>query len=94
MAKILTEHEILKIITTAIKSPGCIDCSDQYAKFLTDLAVVVADHFGGEAGEAYYDEHDNLNWTVAFRVDESVPPDGGVYQYFDTDVTWKDGVET
>ena len=30
---------------------------------------------------------------VTFKVNELVPSDGGVYNNFDTDVTWKEGVE-
>jgi len=101
MAKILTDTELAKIIHHAVSDPGLIDDSDSYEHFLTDLADLIATHFGGESGEAHFDDVDDQHvlprsskWYVVFQVNDLVPSDGGVYKDYDTDVTWKDGVET
>ena len=90
MAKILEDKEMASIIRRAIHGDE-IDCQDAYEHFLEDLSTLITKHFGGEAGKPDFNEE---IFTVAFHVDENVPADGGVYKNYDTDVTWKNGVET
>jgi len=92
MAKILTDREMSAIVAETVTNPGLIDDSDAYAYFLEDLADLICKHFGGERGAAT-EPDDDLPWTVAFRINECVPADGGVYRRCDMDVTWKDGEE-
>jgi len=92
MAKILTDVEMAGIVAKAVGDPGLIDCEDSYRAFLEGLADLLCDHFGGEHGDAT-EPDDALPWTVAFRLNECVPEDGGVYRKYDTDVTWKGGEE-
>lgn len=93
MAKILKDVEMADIILRAVHDESIIDCEDSYRHFLKDLADLICDHFGGTStGEAAEPEED-CTWTVAFHVDECVPSDGGIFNLYDKDVIWKDGVE-
>jgi len=92
MAKILTEHEMAEIIHRAVHEPGLIDCADSYGAFLEGLADLICEHFGGEHKNPSEPDED-LPWTVAFRVNECVPSDGGVFKDYDTDVAWQNGGE-
>lgn len=91
MAKILTDKEMAEIVHKAVHNDE-IDCSDAYEHFLEDLAELITDHFGGTHGEPSVME-EGIH-TVAFKVDECVPADGGIYKGYDTDVEWEDGEET
>jgi len=93
MSKILTDKEMLGILQQVIVGSDVIDCADDYSRFLGDLGDFITQHFGGIRGAVCAPDKD-LGWTVAFRVDEDVPADGGVYKEYDKDVTWKDGIET
>lgn len=90
MAKILTDKELGDIIYKATHDAGLIDDGDSYQYFLEDLGNLIANHFGGTRRTV--DEEDG-EYLIAFHVDECVPADGGIYKDYDTDVTWKDGVE-
>lgn len=91
MAKILTDEEMADIIYRAVHNEE-IDCDDAYQHFLEELGNLIADHFGGERGSVSHD--DDVGYTCAFRINECVPDDGGVFKRYDTDVIWKDGVES
>jgi len=88
MAKILTDAELLHIVTTCIVG-GEIDDRDQYMRFLEDLAQVVTSHFGGRLGTVSPPGY-ALSWTVAIHRDENVPEGGGIYKHYDQDVDWSD----
>lgn len=92
MAKILTDAEMENIIHRAVHYNE-IDCADSYRHFLEDLADLICTHFGGERGEVQESDSDFPSWTCAFRVNECVPADGGVFANFDRDIIWKDGKE-
>jgi len=95
VAKILTDKEMLEIVTEAVTNPGLIDCSDSYRVFMEGLSNLICDTFGGEPGEVAEPDMDlDLPWTVGFHINELVPANGGVYRRYDKDVTWKDGQET
>ena len=94
MAKILTDKELGDIIYKATHDSAVIDDGDSYEHFLEDLGNLIADHFGGQRGTVDVDPDDELGFTVAFHMDVCVPSDGGIYKDYDTDVIWKDGVET
>lgn len=80
MAKILTGREVCQIVLNA---PDLIDDGDQYEKFITELAVLITEHFGGSVGLVQYVEENINDITVAIRRDDNVPSDGGVYKDFD-----------
>jgi hypothetical protein len=88
MAKILTDDELLEIITKTVKGAE-IDDRDQHRRFLEDLARVVTAHFGGDPGSVRGPEYP-LSWTVAIHWNDSVPEDGGVYRDYDLDADWPD----
>jgi hypothetical protein len=93
MAKILTGKELGEIVRRATNDDSLIECADSYEHFLEDLADLVCNHFGGSRGGVHEPDDSLPEWTVAIRFNECVPPDGGVFKDYDTDVAWKDGVE-
>jgi hypothetical protein len=92
MAKVLLDRELGEIISRATQDPSIIDCADSYEYFLEDLAELVCTHFGGTRGNVAMPD-DDMSWTVAIHINESVPSDGGVFAQYDTDVVWRDGEE-
>jgi hypothetical protein len=94
MAKVITDRELAEIVNRAVTDPNVIECQDSYLHFLTELGELVANHFGGEATEAdAMETQDGVMYTVAFRVNDSVPQDGGIYKGYDRDVSWQGGQE-
>jgi len=91
MAKVLTDKEMIDII---IRAPQEIDYQDSYLHFLECLAELITTHFGGDYSPGDYEKSDGLDYIVCFNVNECVPDDGGVFKKYNTDVTWKDGIET
>lgn len=89
MSKILTAAEMADIISKEVKTGSL---KDRTPEFVTKLAGLIGEFFGGDPSEADYLD-DELGYTVSFRIDERVPADGGVFKDFDTDVTWKNGEE-
>ena len=89
MAKIITDKELLEIVSKAINE-DLIDDADTYLRFLKDMTGVVADYFGGKAGECGMEDGE---CHCAVHLSEEVPDDGGVYKDYDKDVIWKNGEE-
>lgn len=92
MAKILTDCELAEIVQKATHGIDVIDSATSYKHFLSDLASLVCSYFGGQPGSVGCPDG-ALGWTVGIHIDECVPPDGGVFKYYDTDVTWENGEE-
>lgn len=82
-----------EIVYKAVHDEGVIECQDSYQHFLEDLAELICTHFGGERGTVSEPDMDMDDWSVAFRINELVPHDGGVFRGYDRDVSWRDGVE-
>lgn len=93
MSKILTDKEVLRIVSDAIRKRTLPP--KEYERFLRLLGSLVAEHFGGyvksvsapmgRGGSA-------ARFCVHFVADDRVPKDGGPYARFDTDVSvalWK-----
>ncbi|MFA5375931.1 MAG: hypothetical protein WC455_09330 [Dehalococcoidia bacterium] len=93
MPKILTDKELGDIIWKATHDPELIQCQDSYIHFLEDLGDLICTHFGGRR-EGIGVEIKSDRFIISFLVNECVPFDGGVFKDYDTDVTWKDGIET
>jgi len=93
MAKIITDKELADIIYKAVHDPDLVDCSDSYEHFLEDLGDLVANHFGGTRSSVSHSGDDDLGWTVAFHINDCVPSDGGIFNYYDPDITWLNGEE-
>ena len=83
--KQLTDTEMVEIVASASSE---IDDADQYARFLEDLGGLIADNFGGDRGKVEVPDDALNEWTCSFHHNEGVPPDGGVFQQYDTDVSW------
>jgi len=98
MAKKLTDKEMAEIVHKAVHDERVIECQDFYQHFLEDLAGLICTYFGGErltVSEPYCDPDMYIDdWSVAFRINELVPNDGGVFQKYDRNVSWRDGVES
>lgn len=90
MAKVLTDDEMFAIIQRA-KEEIC--STDAYRYFLEDLAALIGNHFGGVPGPVAFDKGDGLGYTVSFKINESVPSDGGVFSKYDTGIIWQDEEE-
>lgn len=80
MAKILTGKELAQIAVDATDEL----CEDQYEKFVTSLANLITEHFGGRVGLIQYVEDLN-DITVAISQDGNIPENGGIYKSYDTD---------
>lgn len=92
MAKIITDAELAGIVGDIVRDPLLLETEAKYQLFLEDLADLVCGYCGGSVGRVS-EPGDGLPHTVAIHLDESVPPDGGVFKDYDTDAEWKDGVE-
>jgi len=91
MAKILTDTELAKIVSDIVLNDE-IDEANTYARFLRDLAGLICNYCGGEVGSTGMPD-DDLGWTVGIHLNDSVPPDGGIFRKYGKDVVWKDGKE-
>jgi hypothetical protein len=91
MAKILTAAEMADIVKRAGEEE--LFGSAQTREFLNAVADVVTEYFGADHHGFNYDAGDSLGWCCAFYMMPCVPNDGGVYAKYDTDITWKDGIE-
>lgn len=82
--KILTARELVDIVKRAEDE---INCSDNYDLFMEELGNLIADHFGSVPGTSGFHD-DDPGWSMAFIHNDSVPPKGGVFAKYDTDVVW------
>lgn len=82
MAKILTDLELADIVRRA---PDEFDDSGNYRLFLSGLADLICEHFGGTHGVPVHAADDELGWTVAITDDGNIPENGGVYARYDGD---------
>jgi len=81
--KVLTDKDCADIIRRAIYDSDLIDCTDQYEYFLSDLANLITEHFGGQC--SLVDVGPDGNWYVCINENECIPEDGGVYNQYDSD---------
>jgi hypothetical protein len=81
MAKQLRDDEVLRVIRDGAEELKNSD-ADQYLKFITDLAGVVAEHFGGDLGLVDWDS-DGGNVYASFTRNDNVPENDGVYAKYD-----------
>lgn len=86
MAKMLADTELAQIVVRATNE-DLLDEADQYRRFLEGLGDLIADFVGAERSCVSFDE--DAGWLVGFNLNECVPEDGGVFNDYDTDVTWK-----
>lgn len=88
--KLITQHDLAKIVakllTGPVKDGGCgeLDESDQYSRFVTDVAQLVCDYCGGEVRNIAtpLPSGDMGVWFVGIRGNDSSPEDGGVWADF------------
>lgn len=93
MAKIIYGEELGKIITEITKNPEkYLDDPQDVLSFVTSIAQQVANVAGGEVGNPDFDEEGKV--LISMRIDERVPDNGGIWNRYDKDVTWKNGEET
>jgi len=94
MAKILTDKEMLQVLSDAVKGDA-IDDGDSYEHFLEDMGTLIADHFGGERGKVMVPKAvafplQQEEYTVAFHHNECVPDGGGEFAKYDTDISFEE----
>jgi hypothetical protein len=92
MAKVITDIELVEIISNVLNSacaPGSLIADEKkYSEFLLDTGKLLTKYFGGEVCVPSFDPNDGLGWTVIIQPDDNVPDDGGVWEGYDTDVSW------
>jgi hypothetical protein len=88
--KIITASELAAITNDLLANdkPAGIS-SIEYGRLLTDIAEAVCKISGGIAGTVSHDEGDGLGHAIAIRPDIRLPPDGGIWANYDTDVDWR-----
>ena len=88
--KIITASELAMITNDLLANdkPAGISSID-YSRFLTDITEAVCKISGGIAGTVSHDEGDGLGHAIAIRPDIRLPPDGGIWANYDTDVDWQ-----
>ena len=89
MAKIITLPEIIDALKRHSENIG----EDEGIALADDLADVLTKHCGGNCSTATPGLPDELGICVAFHFNEDVPPDGGIYMKYDTDITLQDWKE-
>ena len=90
MAKILTDKELLEIVTSIV-SGDVLDDQEQYMEFLEDPGAPIGNHCGAEVG--LVDQTEDLGYNVAFHITKETPSDGGVFSRYDKDIIWSNGRE-
>lgn len=92
MAKVVTHKELAQIVDGLLLNPealGQLAERAQYESFVDAIAQVVADHCGGEIGPIDWietdDDPDALECSFIVRGNESLPSDGGVWKFFDSE---------
>lgn len=84
MSKQISAKELAEIVNNLLLRPqevGELDSMRQYSQFMTDIAVVVAEHCGGDVRN----EASPLDevWYVGVHGNTSLPSDGGIWQAYD-----------
>jgi len=80
MSKQLSHADLADIVRRAEEE---IDDRDQYARFLTDLATLVTEHFGGHVINTADDDMGEWLVGIVDKGDGSVPEGGGIYKDYD-----------
>ena len=94
MGKLLTDKDVGEIIQKVIDDPDAhFGDAGVYKKFFVRLTEVVCEFFGGESAVDACPPLGELPWCINVYVNESVPPDGGIFKDYDLDITWIDGEE-
>lgn len=99
MAKVITHQELAQIVHGLLTNPEALGelCErSTYEGFVGAIAEVVADHCGGEIGGVDWIETDHdpdeLHCTFIVRGNDSLPPDGGIWKFFDAEGDF-DGID-
>lgn len=93
MAKIVTDRELAEIVVKIVEQPSLLCDEIYYQAFLEDLLALLCEHAGGRPGRVSPPD-DDLPTTAAVHRDCEVPPDGGAWACYDTDVSWAEGDES
>lgn len=95
MSKVLTEEELLEIVTDTIRNGRASLCdeADSYGYFMEGLAELIAYH-GGADVVCVSEPDDTEGWCAHFAANECTPDDGGVFKYFDTDQPVEEWINT
>lgn len=84
MSKQITAAELAEIVTNLLTDPegsGELATSEQFSRFMTDIANVVCDHCGGETrhpADAFIGP-----WLIGVHRNDSLPDNGGIWAKYD-----------
>jgi hypothetical protein len=85
MAKNITSQELGNLVQQILNNPESLgeDMSGEaYSRFMTDMAKVVCDHFGGEVHNPAY-MHDGMYYMIGIHSNDCLPAGGGVWANLD-----------
>ena len=87
MSKVLTEHELLEIVTDTVRNgrAALTDEYDSYGHFIEDLAKLIAYHGGADVVDMSEPDDTMRCFCAHFAANECTPEDGGVFKFFDND---------
>lgn len=93
MAKIIYGAELGKIVGEICSKPErYFDDPHDALSFIQGIAEHVSNAIGGQVGNPDFDMR-GKGALIAMHIDERVAPDGGIWNKYDKDVTWKEGKE-
>ena len=81
MSKQITPNQLSHVLVRLLNDPKAFDTVEQYEKFMTDAAILVTNHCGGQV--QYQAHHDGSHCHVGVHADESLPEDGGIWKDYD-----------
>lgn len=100
MSKQITNYELAEMVTKLLTDKETIannlDSPEKFAAFMQGVASAVCDACGGEVSDTPPDDWigdampNGDEWLIGIHWNDSVPPDGGIWKDYDTDVTWTD----
>jgi hypothetical protein len=85
MSKLLTDQELSKILSDIVEGTDVIDDWQVYHRFVGDLASLITEYCGGDVVMVSGDRSERVMAHIEHN--NSVPPGGGVFKDYDTDVT-------
>ena len=90
MAKIICLKEMAKIVMD-VADKGTKLKKKELRTFTGELAILLTHHFGGDVGTVMDPDFDIEDFTVGIHWNDSVDKNGGPWQAYDTDVSFKEG---
>lgn len=90
LPKTLTDRDLADIVRRAVSEPLQIDDAETYTAFLTGLAQLLTDYFGGEVLASTFDSA-LKQWQVSIGYTEEA--EGGILCDYDRECRWSEEKE-